>query len=400
MGQTSASLLPIFSQDPRDEGFVQDPYPAYERARKLGSLWYWAQYERAVSGDYALVDAVLRDRDWVREVPAHLGGETPDHLRAFRAVERFSLLELEPPVHTRIRKAVLKAFTPASINALEPVIEQICAEAIAAFPAGQFDLLDAYGALVPVRVIAHILGVDPLMAPQLLAWSHDMVAMYQARRDRGIEDAANTAATDFAAFIKGEIAAKRARPCDDLLSRLANAPRADRLSDDEMVSTTILLLNAGHEATVHTIGNGVRLLAGMDRPAQYFASAEAAASACNEILRFDPPLHMFERYAAKRIELAGHVFEAGDTLGLLLAGANRDPAVFKGADEFRPDRGMVPMTSLGAGVHFCLGAPLARLELAIALRVLFERCPGLNAQPARFADRYHFHGLEALMVAV
>jgi len=260
MGQTNSGVLPIFSQDPRQDVFVQDPYPAYERARSLGPLWYWDDYNRAVSGDYALVDAVLRDRDWVREVPVHLARDTPAHLQDFRAVERFSLLELEPPVHTRIRKAVLKAFTPASINALEPVIERICSAAIDAFPSAKFDLLSTYGERVPVQVIAHILGVDAAMAPQLLTWSHDMVAMYQARRDRGIEDRANRAAADFAAFIKNEIADKRAAPCDDLLSRLANAPEADRLSDDEMVSTTILLLNAGHEATVHTIGNGVRLL--------------------------------------------------------------------------------------------------------------------------------------------
>jgi len=304
-------------------------------------------------------------------------------------------------VHSRIRKAVLRSFTPAAITALAPPIEAICHELIDDFPPGPFDLLAAYAEPVPVRVIARMLGIDETMAPQLLAWSHAMVAMYQARRDLGIEHAANTAAEEFGGFIRAELAAhRRASQGTDqgLLSGLANAPEAERLSDDEIVSTAILLLNAGHEATVHTIGNGVRALAGMADPAQYFADDAAAAAASNEVLRLDPPLHMFERYASERLEVAGHVFEPGASIGLLLAAANRDPQVFEAPAAFRPNRPVQAITSLGAGVHFCLGAPLARLEMAIALRVLFARCPNLRTQPATFADRYHFHGLEALWV--
>jgi cytochrome P450 len=237
------------------------------------------------------------------------------------------------------------------------------------------------------------------MAPELLAWSHAMVAMYQARRDRAVEDRANAAARDFAAFLRGHVDARRARPADDLITALITAEaEGDRLDTEELIATCVLLLNAGHEATVHAIGNGTAaiLAAGLD-PRRLFADAAATRATVEEALRFDPPLHLFTRFALEDADALGHRFARGDTVGCLLAAAGRDPARFPDPHRFDPDRAPAPHLAFGAGIHFCVGAPLARAELAIALPMLFELLPGLAlAAPPAFADRYHFRGLAAL----
>ena len=244
--------------------------------------------------------------------------------------------------------------------------------------------------------IARLLGVPEGDAPDLLRWSHAMVAMYQAGRTRAVEDAAATAAADFAAYLRRAVAAKRRAPSDDLLSELIAArDGADRLSEDELISTAILLLNAGHEATVHAIGNGAAAL--LSRGLRAEGCAEALAE---EVLRHDPPLHLFTRHAKEEAEILGHRFAPGEPVGCLLASANRDPSAHEAPDAFDPSRAPRLHAAFGAGAHFCVGAPLARLELRLALTVLFERCPALAlVEPPRFAPTYHFHGLERLIVS-
>nr|MCU0911598.1 cytochrome P450 [Paracoccaceae bacterium] len=165
---------------------------------------------------------------------------------------------------------------------------------------------------------------------------------------------------------------------------------------DELITTCILLLNAGHEATVHTMGNAVKAV--LEHRAQGALAAEPEATV-EEVLRWDPPLHLFTRHCYEACEIAGHRFAPGDEVGLLLAGANRDPAAWPDPARFDPARPVRANASFGAGLHFCVGAPLARLELQIALPILFARLPGLQlAEPPAYADLYHFHGLERLMV--
>ena len=174
----------------------------------------------------------------------------------------------------------------------------------------------------------------------------------------------------------------------------------DRLSDEEVMSTAILLLNAGHEATVHTTGNGVKsiLESGLD-PAPLFSTDEQTALTVEECLRFDAPLHMFTRYALEDLEFEGIHFRKGDVIGMLLGAANRDPARFANPNSFDPFRTDGANVSFGAGIHFCIGAPLARIELQVAFRELFRRLPHLRlAEPPRYNNVYHFHGLERLMV--
>ncbi len=385
------------SQSPAEPAFVQDPYPFYARARAAGDLVWWEEYGMPAATTDRAVNAILRDRRFGREPPEGAPRpEIPARLAPFHAVEAHSMLEAEPPRHTRLRGLVLRAFTTGKVQALAPRIDALVADLIAAFPEGPFDLLGALARPLPVTVIARLIGVPDARATDLLAWSNAMVRMYQPGRSRADEDAAVAATRAFTTFLDDVIAARRRARGDDLLSELIAAEaEGDRLSADELVSTVILLLNAGHEATVHTLGNGVKALieTGMQ------GALGDPARAIEEILRFDPPLHVFTRIARQPVEVFGHRFAPGDEVACLLASANRDPAARADPDRFDPTRAPKANASFGAGIHFCLGAPLARLELARALPALFAARPGLRlAEPPSYADIYHFHGLERLIV--
>jgi cytochrome P450 len=386
------------SQSPTDTAFVQNPYPFYEQARTHGPFFRWAEYQMLATGDYAAVNAILRSRQFGREALPERTAPVPEHLKPFYAVEAHSMLELEPPRHTRLRNLVLRAFTSRRIAALQPEIESLAHELIDAFPSGEFDLLTHFGQRLPVIIIARLLGVPESMSDDLLQWSRAMVGMYMAGRTRETEDRAVAATEAFVSFLRGYVDARRTDPRDDLITELIAAEEeGERLSTDELISTCILLLNAGHEATVHTIGNGVKTLLQTGTRIN-----RTNASACvEEILRFDPALHMFTRWAYADVEIEGQAFKRGDQVALLLAAANRDPAVWSHPDVFDIQREPKPMASFGAGLHFCVGAPLARLELRAALPILFERCPELRlAQEPQYGDVYHFHGLRGLLVGL
>ena len=394
--------------DPRGPAFVQDPYPFYDDIRAKHPAFFWRQYGCWCVASHELVSAGLRDPRFGRQVlhrasREELGWpEANPALAAFDAVERHSLLELEPPGHTRLRSLINRAFVARQISHLRPAIAALSHRLIDKFEAsGSTNLLDPFATEIPVLIIASLLGVALEQAPQLLEWSHRLVAMYQFRRSAEIEASANAAAQEFAGFLQGLIAQRRIAPRHDLVSALIAAESGEgKLTLDEMVSTCILVLNAGHEATVHAIGNGVNALLGAGvAPGQAFATPQATAACVEEILRFDPPLHLFTRYALEDFEWHGMAFRRGDKLGLLLGAANRDPRRFSAPAVFDPARPVNPHVSFGGGIHFCLGAPLARLELEVALTILFQRLPGLRlAKRPDYRDTYHFRQLTALEI--
>jgi unspecific monooxygenase len=306
-------------------------------------------------------------------------------------------------VHTRLRTLVNRAFVSRQVEKLRPRVEALANELVERFPAGEpFDLLPAFATPLPITIISEMLGVPVSMGPQLLDWSHQMVAMYTHGRTRETEETANRAAREFSDFLRGYVAERKKQPGDDLLSLLIAAQDGgQKLSEDELVSSAILLLNAGHEATVHQAGNAVRaILAEGGDPRRFFASPEATAATVEECLRFEAPLHLFTRYAYEDLEVApGVTVKSGEQIGLLLGMANRDPKAFVEPDSFRPERPDQKNVTFGAGIHFCIGAPLARVELQAALKVLFDRLPNLKiAEEPRFRDSWHFHGLERLEV--
>jgi cytochrome P450 len=401
--------LPRYSARPDDPGFFQNPYPDYAHMRQLGPAFHWDEYGLTAFPRFAEVNAILRDRRFGREITHVMSREeaglapVPPHLEPFYSFEENSLLEREPPVHTRLRGLINRAFLSRHIERLRPRIRQLANELIDDFAERrEIDILPVFAEKIPVIIIAELLGVPTDMSDKLLLWSHKMVAMYQFNRTRQIEDDAVAATLEFSAFIRSYADARRGDPRDDLITRLIEAEEGgEKLTPDELVTTSILLLNAGHEATVHGIGNGLKALleighGGSDR----FDDPGAGNDAADELLRFDPPLHVFTRFVLEDMEISGVSLRKGEVVQLLLGSANRDPARFSDPDRLDFLRGGQGHVGFGAGIHFCIGAPLARIEMAEALSILFARLPQMRlAAPPAYADRYHFHGLSELRLA-
>ena len=379
--------MKTLTQSPTDPSFVQNPYPFYERARATGDLIFWADYNRVCATSHAAVNHFLRDKNWGREIPTEFAKPIPAHIQPFMDIEAHSMLELDAPKHTKLRTSVLRAFTSRRIKSLAPDIESLSNSLIDNFDAAP-DLLPAFCTPIPVTIIARLIGAPEQDAPLLLDWSHKMVAMYQANRTRADETAAATASPEFAAYLTDLQTDRRKHPREDLISALV-AATDNLLTGPELTSTCILLLNAGHEATVHALANATKLFLETE--------TEPTDAGIEETLRVDPPLHLFERHAKSDCTAFGHTFKRGDTVACLLASANRDAQVFENPEVFNPNRAKNTHVSFGAGMHFCIGAPLARLELQIALKILFDRCPNMAlAEQPKYANTYHFHGLSSL----
>jgi cytochrome P450 len=364
-----------------DPDFLRDPYPALARLRERGPVSYHAPTGRWLAAGHAAVEAVLRDRRlgrfWQDREPAA-------EFEPFNLLHRNQMMENEPPVHTRLRSLVAKAFTRGHVERLGPAIAGEAAALLAA-TGREFDLLAEVAEPLAVTVIAELLGVPPADRHRLRPWSAAMVRMYEVTRTPQTEAAALTACREFAGYLGDLAERRRAAPREDLISHLvAVRDGTDRLSADELVASAILLLNAGHEASVNALGGGVVAL--LRHPAQLArlrADRTLLGSAAEEMIRYDPPLHMFIRTAAADVAVAGVTVPAGAEVAALLGAANRDPAVFAGPDTFDAGRDPNPHVGFGAGLHFCLGAPLARLELRTAVTALLDHAPrlALAAEP-------------------
>jgi cytochrome P450 len=397
------------SCDPRNPAFFQAPYRFYAALHGKAPRFQWDEYGHWCFAGFADVSALLRDKRFGRQIlhvatREELGWPAPlAHTPNFDAAERYSLLSIEPPEHTRLRLLVNRAFVSRQVERLRPRIETLAHDLIDGFAAdGHAELISRFAAAIPVIVIAEMLGVPREMADQLLDWSHRMVAMYMFGRTEATERDADAAARDFSDYIVRLAHDRRSDLRDDLISHMLTADaHGEKLTDAELASTAILLLNAGHEATVHQTGNAIKaILESEFDPAVLFASEAQTSATVEEATRYDAPLHMFTRYALTNLDYDGIVLKKGDTIGLMLGAANRDPVRFVNPDRFDPFRSDGANVSFGAGIHFCIGAPLARLEMQVALKVLFDRLPGLRLAAApQYRDAYHFHGLERLDVS-
>lgn len=394
------------SLDARNPAFYGNPNATYALLHKHCPTFYWEEQKQWFFTGYDHVNALLRDRRFGRQIlhiatSEELGLPAPlEHTLNFDAAERHSLLEIEPPEHTRLRTLVNRAFVSRHVEKMKPEIETLAHGLIDRFEKdGQTELLSSFADIIPVTMIARMIGIPEEMGPQLLKWSHAYVGMYMFKRSREDELAADRAAKEFADYVRSVIAERRAEPKDDLLSHMIHTEHKGQfLTDDELISTTIVLLNAGHEATVHQIGNSVRVIleSGLD-PQSLFGDEKTTERTVEETLRIGAPVHIFQRWALKPVEIDGVKFERGDKVSLILAAANLDPLKFSDPLTFKPDRAEAPNLSFGAGIHFCIGAPLARLELNIVLPLLFQRLPHLKlASQPNVKDVYHFHGLERL----
>ncbi|MBN9314394.1 MAG: cytochrome P450 [Devosia sp.] len=395
---------------PREPAFYRDPYAFYDAVHAASPTFFWDNYGHWCFTGFKDVNALLRDKRFGRQIlhlmsREQLGMPPPKaHTAAFDQTEKYSLLTLEPPSHTRLRSLVNRAFVSRNVEQLRPRIERLANELVDGFEAdGRVELLRSYAVPIPAIVIAEMIGMPSDMAMQLVDWSNRMVAMYMHGVTHETEFDANQASIEFMDYVRTLIDERRRAPREDLLTHmLTSEVDGEKLTEDEVISTTILLLNAGHEATVHTTGNAVKsiLESGLD-PQALFADDKQTEATVEECLRFDAPLHMFTRYALQDVTLEnGLSFKQGETIGLMLGAANRDPSRFAHANRFDPFRNDGQNVSFGAGIHFCIGAPLARIELQVSLKTLFTRLPGLKlAQPPEYKNIYHFHGLERLELA-
>ena len=394
-----------------DPAFIADPYPTLARLREATPVFRNERTGHWMLTRFADVHETLRDRRLGRVyhhryTPAELAQPEPDpRWAAFHQHERWSLLSLEPPDHTRIRRLVSKVFTPRSVAALEPAISGLSEELLdCCQEMGAFDLLADYAQPFSVAVICSVLGMPQGDARQLLDWSHAIVKMYELRSSDEMRTRADRAAGELVDYTKALIEAKRRDPDGSLISSLVEVvDGGDRLSDDEIVSTAVVLLEAGHEATVNTLGNGMRALLAHRNQWQRLIDGEVtSAGAVEELLRYDSPLQMFDRWVLEPgVEIAGQPMAVGDRVAMLFGSAQRDPRRFDDPDRFDVGRGDPAHIGFGGGIHYCVGAPLARLELAVALADLVQRFPGLEmaAEPVHH-PAFVIRGLTELRLVV
>ena len=414
---------------PTSARFVTDPYPAFEALRAgPPARWDEATGQWVVSR-YPLVDRLLRDRRLGRtylHVAEHAEFDRPaepDYLQPFWATVRNGMLDREPPDHTRLRRLVSAAFTARRVRELGPRIAELAGALVgdvldAGSDGSPVDLVAVLAEPLPVTVIAELLGVPEADRWRLRPWSAAICRMFELDADRADGEAASAACLEFGDYLSRLAALRRSEPADDLLTALTQVADADgdRLSSGELIGTCVLLLNAGHEATVNATGNGVwALLRHPDQHARLRADPDGLlAPSVEEMLRYDCATPMFERWVLDDIAIGANgvgtdadagadavPVRRGAEVALLLGSANRDPAVFTEPDRFDVGRAPNPHLTFGAGIHFCLGAPLARAELVASVGALVRRVPKLApvAEPA-YKPGFVVRGLHSLPVTV
>jgi cytochrome P450 len=395
---------------PDDPAFMANPYPVYAELRESAPVLHDEHTDHWLVSRYADVNALLRDRRFGRTYLRAATHEQmrrppdPERLMPFWNLIRSGILDMEPPDHTRVRSLVSKAFTPRFVDSLRPRVQRICDELVDRVGgAGVVDLLPEIAEPLPVTVIAEMLGIPEADRHHLRPWSADICKMYELHPDADAERDAVRASIEFSDYLRALSRDRRSRPEDDLISALTRAVvDGERLTENELIGTCVLLLNAGHEATVNVTVNGWWSL--FRDPEQLFmlrADPSLMATAVEELMRYDTPLQMFERWVLEPFELHGVRVPKGAELGLLFGSANHDPAVFDRPEELDITRDPNPHMSFGAGIHFCLGAPLARIELQTSFMTLLSRFPRMElVEEPVWKPAYIIRGLTGLLVRV
>jgi cytochrome P450 len=383
-------------------GFVNDPYPELAQLRSEGKpiwheglgLWLAAKHQDA--------NAVLRTKTLGRIFTPK---DPETQWNEFNWLHSDSILDSEPPKHTRLRSLVGKAFSRSRIDSLKPEIERLAGILLDKAEdklarTGTFDLIADYAEPLPVKVIAALLGFPDEDEHLLRPWSQAIVKMYEVDPSDTAQEEARQAAHEFADYVRALMIARKITPGEDLISELATVEEAgEKLNTQELIATCVLLLNAGHEASVNGFGNGIVAALQREDQAQLLRSNPRAVTdtAIEEFLRFDSPLQLFERTATQDTEIGGITVQKGQKIASLLGSANRDEDVFENPEQMDLTRANNPQIGFGAGIHFCLGAPLARLELSASLPMLFERFPEiqLHGEPVR-RDTFVLRGYEVI----
>ncbi|CAL99478.1 unspecific monooxygenase [Saccharopolyspora erythraea NRRL 2338] len=383
--------------DTADPAFVADPYPCFAELRRRGEVHRHPGLGMAVAVSHAAASEVLRHRGlgriWVDAQPA---ADFP----AFNLLHRTSLLETEGAEHTRLRRSISAAFARGHVERVRPWVAGLADALVGGLvERGGGDVVEEVAAPLPVQVIAELLGVPESDRNLLRPWSNAIVKMYEPGLPERRRAAAESAAAEFAEYMRALADRRRSAPADDMVSDLV---AAEELSADEVVGTAVLLLMAGHEASVNLVANGV--LALLRHPGQWRRLVDdpgLVPTAVEELIRYDSPLQLFERTAVEDVVVAGHRVAAGSKIAALLGAAARDPEVFESPDVLDVGRQPNPHLGFGAGIHYCLGAPLARVEAAAALSALVRLAPRLEqaGEPVRRPE-FVIRGLRELPVSV
>lgn len=406
-------MEPVF--DAYDPAFLDDPYSTFDRLRDESPAFFDPTWGLTFVTRHADVSEVLKDRNRfgrdfrhrldIEEVDPDLYGRIyPSQWPTWTRYIRESFIDLEPPRHTRLRRLVAKAFTRRSSEVFRPRLEQAANSILdKALDIGSIEVIDEYAKPIPVAMIADLMGIPNEDHDRLLDWSHSIVKVF----DQGVTDqegqTAELATREFVQYLGVLLEDRRANPGGDLLSAMLEVEESgDSLTDEEIVGTAILTLNAGHEATVHAIGNA--LLALGRSPHAYRQLRDPSVDltiAVDELLRFDSPLQMFERWVLEDTEISGLPVARGSKVGLLFGSANRDPSAFAAPHTIDLGRSPNNHVSFGAGLHYCVGAPLAKVELEAALGVFARRVESFELiEASERIESLVFRGVGRLCLAV
>ena len=389
-----------------DPDFIADPYPALKELRKGdGPVWHEGMqiFLAAKHGD---ANDVFRNKSLGRI----FAPKTPEfEWEIFNWLHADSILDSEPPKHTRLRSLVAKAFNRQKIEGMRPSVERITQNLLDEIDEKvksgiSFDLIADYAEPLPVKIIADLLGFPESDEHLLRPWSQAIVKMYEVNPTLQYQADAKKAGHEFAEYVRGLAEQRKKNPGQDLISELATVEEnGEKLNMQELVATCVLLLNAGHEASVNAFGNG--MVAVLERPDQTKLlrekPRELTNTALEEFMRFDAPLHLFERTATADTQIGGVEIKQGQKIAALIGSANRDDSVFSSAESMDVTRDPNPHIGFGAGIHFCLGAPLARLEMSVSLPALWEKYPQmqLSAKPVR-RPTFVLRGYENVFISI
>ena len=363
--------------------FVADPYEQLKELREFGKPVWHEGMQIFLAARHSDANDVFRNKSLGR---IFIDKKPDFEWETFNWLHSDSILDSEPPKHTRLRSLVAKAFNRNKIEGMRPAVERITKQLLDVIEekvkSGEtFDLIADYAEPLPVKIIADLLGFPESEEHLLRPWSQSIVKMYEVNPSEQYQMEAKKAAAEFAEYVRSLAEHRKKNPGQDLITDLAMVEEnGEKLNSHELVATCVLLLNAGHEASVNAFGNG--MVAALERPDQAELlrknSRAITDTALEEFMRFDAPLHLFERTATVDTELGGVKIEKGQKIAALIGSANRDSAVFERADEMDLTRDPNPHIGFGAGIHFCLGAPLARLEMSVSLPALWEKYPNMQ----------------------
>ena len=386
--------------------FVADPYEQLKELRQFGKPVWHEGMQIFLAACHSDANDVFRNKSLGRIFT----DKKPDfEWETFNWLHSDSILDSEPPKHTRLRSLVAKAFNRNKIEGMRPAVERITHKLLDAIEekvkSGKtFDLIADYAEPLPVKIIADLLGFPESEEHLLRPWSQSIVKMYEVNPSEQHQVEAKKAAAEFAEYVRSLAEHRKKNPGQDLITDLAMVEEnGEKLNSHELVATCVLLLNAGHEASVNAFGNG--MVAVLERPDQADLlrknSRAITQTALEEFMRFDAPLHLFERTATVDTEVGGVKIEQGQKIAALIGSANRDSEVFERADEMDLTRDPNPHIGFGAGIHFCLGAPLARLEMSVSLPALWEKYPimQLAENPVR-RPTFVLRGYERVSISV